>query len=71
MESSQFFIYIGIAIASLFVYYLIVRWSHQIHKRNRYMKAQVELLAKIALKQGVNNDEIEAILNVSERPETL
>lgn len=71
MESSQFFIYAGIAIAGLFVYYLITRWSHQIHKRNRYMKAQIELLAKIAAQQGVSGDEIESIINVAEKPETL
>ena len=71
MESDQFFLYAGVAIAGLFVYYLVTRWSHQIHKRNRYMKAQIELLAKMALKQGVSNDEIEAIMNVAEKPETL
>lgn len=71
MESSQFLLYAGAAIAGIFIYYLIIRWSHQIHKRNRYMKAQIELLAKIASKQGVSNDEIETIINVAERPETL
>jgi hypothetical protein len=71
MTSDQFLIYSLIGIVALVIYYIITQWIHQIHKRNRYLKAQTELLAKIAEKQGVNKDEIEVILSVARRPDSI
>jgi chromosome segregation and condensation protein ScpB len=66
---SQLLTYAGIAIGALVLYYMITQWVHQIHKRNRYLKAQIELLCKIAEKQGVEKEEIEAIVSIAEKRE--
>lgn len=57
--------YIAGAIISLMLYYMLTQWVHQIQKRNRYLKAQIDLLAKIAEQQGVAKDEIEGILSLA------
>lgn len=71
MKSESFFYYVLFAIIGLFVYYIITQWIHQIHKRNRYLKAQMQLLAKIASKQGVSSDEVETIINLAEKSEVF
>lgn len=62
----QTLIYIGAAGLALILYYLITRWAHEIHKRNRYLEAQIKLLSKIAEKQGVPTDEISGIIAMAE-----
>lgn len=62
----QTMIYIGAGLLSLVLYYIITRWVHEIHKRNRYMEAQIKLLSKIAEKQGVSPDEIDGINSVAQ-----
>lgn len=59
-------IYIGLAALALILYYVITRWAHEIHKRNRFMEAQIKLLSKIAEKSGVSKDDIEVINRVAE-----
>lgn len=59
-------IYIGAALVALLLYYMITRWAHEIHKRNRYLEAQIKLLSRIAEKQGVSTDDIEIINRVAE-----
>lgn len=59
-------IYIGAALVALLLYYMITRWAHEIHKRNRYLEAQIKLLSRIAEKQGVSADDIEVINRVAE-----
>lgn len=65
MASEQFFIYAGIALIGLALTYYFIQFAHQIEKRNRYLEAQIKLLAKIAEKQGVNMDDIEVIQRVA------
>jgi len=67
MESTQFFIYAGALIVALVLYYSITQWAHQIHKRNRYLQAQINLLSKIAEKQGVSVAEINEIIEGAEK----
>lgn len=67
MESDQFLLYAGGAILALIIYYLFIQWAHQIHKRNRYMEAQINLLSKIAEKSGVNKDEVNAIIEKADK----
>lgn len=62
----QNLIYIGAGALALILYYVITRWAHEIHKRNRYMEAQVKLLSKIAEKSGVSKDDIEVINRIAE-----
>lgn len=69
MDSQILLTYAGCALFSLVLYYLITQWVHQIHKRNRYLKAQIELLCKIAEKHGVDQEEIEAIISAAEKKE--
>lgn len=59
-------IYIGVGLLALVLYYVITQWAHQIHKRNRYLEAQIKLLAKIAEKQGVAADELTGIMATAE-----
>lgn len=70
MTSDQFLIYALIGIGALVIYFMLTQWVHQIHKRNRYLRAQMELLAKIAEKTGVEKNDIETILFVANRVET-
>lgn len=58
--------YVGGAIAAVALYYAFTQWAHQIHKRNRYLEAQIKLLSKIAEMQGVKTDDIEVINRVAE-----
>lgn len=59
-------IYIGAGILALVLYYVITQWAHQIHKRNRYLEAQINLLAKIAEKQGVSKEDINKVMTTAE-----
>jgi chromosome segregation and condensation protein ScpB len=68
MKSVDFVLYASAVIAGLLVYYFIVRFALDIPKRNRYHRAQLELLAKIAEKQGVSKDDIEVIVRVADMP---
>jgi hypothetical protein len=61
----QYFIYIGGVIVGLLLIGWYWRVVHDIAKRNRYMKAQITLLAKIAEKSGVTPDEIDGILQTT------
>lgn len=63
MTSTDFMIYSVIAIAGILLQYYILRWTFSVAKRNRHLKAQTELLAKIAEKQGSPKEETENILN--------
>lgn len=65
MTSEQFFIYVGGAAIGLAILYAFIQFAHQIAKRNRYMEAQIKLLAKIAEKHGVSMDDIEVIQRVA------
>jgi chromosome segregation and condensation protein ScpB len=67
--SGELFYYIAVAIIGLMLYYILTQWVHQVQKRNRYARAQIELLAKIAERQGVSKDDIEGILESSAKPE--
>lgn len=69
MEFGNVLMYAGYTLGSLIIYYMITQWVHQIQRRNRYLKAQIELLAKIAEKQGVAKDDIESILHASGKAE--
>jgi hypothetical protein len=62
----QNIIYILAGALGLLLYYLLTQWAHQIHKRNRYLEAQIKLLSKIAEKSGVSTDDIEVINRVAE-----
>lgn len=66
MDSDQFFLYAGIAALTIGIYYAITQWAHQIHKRNRYLEAQINLLAKIADKQGISKEEIDSIIQAAQ-----
>lgn len=68
-SSEDFFIYLGVLGLSIIVYYTFTQWVHQIQKRNRYLKAQIELLARIAERQGVPKEEIESVVFVAEKKE--
>lgn len=46
----------------------IYAWYSEIKKRNRYMKAQIRLLAQIAAASGVSKDLIAEIVAESELP---
>jgi hypothetical protein len=59
-------IYIVAGALALLLYYILTQWAHQIHKRNRYLEAQIKLLSKIAEKSGVSTDDIEVINRVAE-----
>ena len=61
-------IYIGAGLLALVLYYVVTQWAHQIHKRNRYLEAQIKLLSKIAEKQGVTPDEIDGITRTAQTP---
>lgn len=63
----QTIIYIGAGILAIILYYIITQWAHQIHKRNRYLEAQIKLLSKIAEKQGVSMAEINKIIEAVEK----
>lgn len=63
----QTIIYLGAGILALVLYYIITQWAHQIHKRNRYLQAQINLLSKIAEKQGVSVAEINEIIEGAEK----
>ena len=67
--SEQMLYYAAAAIISLVLYYALTQWVHQIQRRNRYLKAQIDLLSMIAEKQGVPQDNIEEILNKAEKKE--
>lgn len=67
MTSNQFVIYALCAIVALALYYVLTQWVHQIHKRNRYMEAQINLLSKIAEKSGVNKDEVNNIIEKADK----
>lgn len=71
MESTELMIYAGIAIIALLLYVALTSWAHQIQKRNRYLKAQTELLGKMAVKQGVSSDEVEVILRIADKSESI
>lgn len=53
---------IAFVVISPFCYFTLNRWTHDIAKRNRYLEAQVRLLANMAKAQGVNEDVIKDIL---------
>jgi hypothetical protein len=57
---------ITIIIATLFINKILVNIYHEIPKRNRYLHAQTELLAEIALKLGVSNEDILELLQDAE-----
>lgn len=71
MESKDFLIYAGATIVALLIYRVFLQWAFQIRKRNRYLKAQTQLLGKIALQHGVAKEEVNVILSVAEQPEPL
>lgn len=68
MKSVDFILYASGIVAGLLLYYYLVRFTLDIPKRNRYQRAQLEMLAKIAEKQGVSKGDIEVIIRVAERP---
>jgi hypothetical protein len=57
------------AIISIVIYIIVAQYTHQIHKRNRYLEAQIKLLSRIAEKQGVSNEEIERIIKIANTKE--
>jgi hypothetical protein len=61
----DFMIYIGGSLVGLLLIGWYWRVVHDIPKRNRYLKAQTTLLAKIAEKSGVAPDEIDGILQTT------
>jgi hypothetical protein len=61
----DFMIYIGGSLVGLLLIGWYWRVVHDIGKRNRYLKAQTTLLAKIAEKSGVAPDEIDGILQTT------
>lgn len=63
MDSQYFFFALAGLLVSLFIYYAVTRWAHDIAKRNRNQMVQIRLLAKIAEKHGVSSDEIDGIIN--------
>lgn len=67
MTSTDFMIYLGIAIGVIIFQYFLLRWVFDIAKRNRYLKAQTELLSKMAEKQGVSKEDISVIITTAER----
>jgi chromosome segregation and condensation protein ScpB len=67
MNSEQSYYYILGGIIALGLYYVITQWAHQIAKRNRYLEAQINLLSKIAEKQGVSLEEINKIVGAAEK----
>lgn len=67
ITSTDFVIYSGVAIAAIIFQYYLLRWIFAIARRNRYMKAQTELLAKIAEKHGVEKEIIAGIVNPTEQ----
>jgi hypothetical protein len=58
-----------IGILSICIYIIVVKYAHQIHKRNRYLRAQMQLLSRIAEKQGVSKDEIDSIVKHADTKE--
>jgi len=59
---SDILLYSAIVIASIIGPYFLYRWIFNIPQRTKYAKAQMELLAKMAEKQGVSKEEIDEIV---------
>lgn len=51
---------IGIFLAAA---YYLTQWVHQIEKRNRYMSAQLRVLAEIALANNVPTETVNTIMD--------
>jgi len=68
MEDQHFYYALAVGVA-IILYYIVSRWAHDIPKRNRYLQAQIKLLAKIAKEQGVPDSDIRKILNEAGRTE--
>lgn len=54
--------YLFVAVFSIVIGKLVYNWYAEIEKRNRYMEAQIKLLAQIASANGINQDKIAEIL---------
>lgn len=68
MLSSEFFYYAGFVLAGIVIMYFILRWTFDVPMRTRHIKAQTELLSKIAIRQGMGMDEAETIVNNANNP---
>jgi chromosome segregation and condensation protein ScpB len=71
MQGENYLIYIGIAIISFIIYVWITRVIHKVKYRNDLLKAQLQLLARIAERQGVPQEEIDEIVNQVEDKSTF
>lgn len=62
---------IWIAFTAAFIYFtlfgIIISMATSSAKKNRLMEAQIELLIKLAQKQGVTQDEVDGIRNNMKR----
>lgn len=50
------------AIIAILISYVFYRYTFDVSIRTRHIKAQTELLGKIAQKHGVGQDEVETII---------
>lgn len=65
-------IVIGIGfIVSIIIYYLVTQWAHEVDARKHHMALQTEFLAKIAERQGVARNEIDALLKKEVTPNPI
>lgn len=64
MDSSTLFIYVLMLLISLVFSYFVFRWIFSIERQLKQNKAMIELLGKIAQKNGVSDDEINNIINI-------
>lgn len=62
MELTTLIIICIAVIISYIVYYLIAQSAHEVDTRNHHLNLQTQFLAKMAEKQGVAKNEIEALL---------
>ena len=62
MTSDQFIAWSVGVIVGLAIFYFFARFVFDIDKRNRLLKAQVDLLGRIAKRHGAPHDEIDTIV---------